>query len=159
MKGFFQVISRSTLVTSATSTVAASISDVHQKLTWHMFMYYCISDTFSNLDKLNHGKYSKYQLCLSRIDMFISYHLKKNRLKWFQGDTDTLRYPATLISSTMVVTVVSTRYIHQNFTWHMLIIYHFTKTNRCKRSQCPTEWSKCSCTTLSNSTMASTANQ
>ena len=91
--------------------------------------------------------------------MFISYHLKKNRLKWLQGDQDTLRYPATLISSTMLGTVVSTRHIHQNFTWHMLIIYHFTKTNRCKRSQCPTGWSKCSCTTSSNSTMASTANQ
>ena len=28
-----------------------------------------LSDTLSDLDKLNQGKYSKYQLCSSKIDM------------------------------------------------------------------------------------------
>ena len=28
-----------------------------------------LSDTHSDLDKLNYGEYSKYQLCLSKFDM------------------------------------------------------------------------------------------
>ena len=34
-----------------------------------------LSDTLSDLDKLNHGEYSKYQLCSSKIDMVDVYIL------------------------------------------------------------------------------------
>ena len=68
-------------------------SYVHQKLTWHMFIWYFskinrfktvpawnkvikrLSDTLSILEKLNQGKYSKYQLCSSKIDMTHVYML------------------------------------------------------------------------------------
>ena len=38
-----------------------------------------LSDTLSDLDKLNQGEYSKYQLCSSKIDihMFICYFSKR----------------------------------------------------------------------------------
>ena len=65
----------------------ASTSYVHQKLTWHIFISYHsktnqfetvqawyrvikrLSDILSDLDKLNRGECSKYQLCSSKIDM------------------------------------------------------------------------------------------
>ena len=34
-----------------------------------------LSDTLSDLDKLNQGEYSKYQLCASKIDMTPVYML------------------------------------------------------------------------------------
>ena len=34
-----------------------------------MSMIKRLSDTLSDLDKLNQGEYSKYQLCSSKIDM------------------------------------------------------------------------------------------
>ena len=87
--------SRTPSATSTSSTMGstASTSYVHQKLTWHMFIccfsktnrfktvpaWYRVikrlSDTLSDLNKLNQGEYSKYQLCSSKIDMTHVYML------------------------------------------------------------------------------------
>ena len=73
--------------TKSTKASTASTSYVHQNLTWHMFIYYfsktnwfktvpawyrvikMLLDTLSDLVKVNHGEFSKYHLCLSKIDM------------------------------------------------------------------------------------------
>ena len=85
----WSLCSRTPLATSTNPTMGstASTSYVHQKLTWHMFICYFsktnrfktvparygvikrLSDTLSDLDKLNQGEYSKYHLCSSKIDM------------------------------------------------------------------------------------------
>ena len=87
--------SRTLSATSTSSTIvsAASTSYVHQKLTWHMFIRYfsktnrlktvpvwCrvtkrLSDTLSDLVKLNHWEFSKYHFCSSKIDMTYVYML------------------------------------------------------------------------------------
>ena len=81
--------SRTPSATSTSSTMVSSASTtyVHQKLTWHMFICYfsktnrfkrvsawysvikMLSDTLSDLDKLNHGEFSKSQLWTSKFDM------------------------------------------------------------------------------------------
>ena len=81
--------SRTPSATSTSSTKASTTSTSydHQNLTWHMFICYfsktnwfktvpawyrvikMLSDTLSDLDKLNHGEFSKYHLCSSKIGM------------------------------------------------------------------------------------------
>ena len=83
----------SATLTSSTMVSAASTSYVHQKLTWHMFKCYYsktnrfktvpawyrvikrLTDTLSDLVKLNHGELSKYLWCPSKIDMAHIYKL------------------------------------------------------------------------------------
>ena len=78
--------------TSSTMASTASATYVH-KLTWHMFICYFsktnwfktvpawykvikrLSNTLSDLDKLNQGKYSKYQFCSSKLGMTHDYML------------------------------------------------------------------------------------
>ena len=73
-----------------------------------------LSETLSNFVKLNHGKYSKYQLFSLKFDLahvvilFFKYKLIKNSPSVIQVDQDALGTPsATSSSSTMASTAIT----------------------------------------------------
>ena len=74
----------SATLSSTTMRSSASSTPVHHKLIWCMFIYYffkdksiqngpkvisVLSDTLSDLNKLNYVEYSTYQLCSQKIGM------------------------------------------------------------------------------------------
>ena len=93
-----------------------------------------LSDTFSILNKLNHGKYSKYQLCSSKINIQSINPMIQIQilLKWFQGTQDALGHPKRpRQAQPWEYSTESTSSAHQNLSWYMLI-YYFSKTFRFK---------------------------
>ena len=85
--------------TSSTKASTASTSYVHQKLAWHMFICYfsktnrfktvpawCrvikrLSDTLSDLVKLNHGEFRKYYIVIFIIKLTYIQFLNINRFR------------------------------------------------------------------------------
>ena len=153
----WSVCSWTPLATSTNPTMGstASTSYVHQKLTWHMFIC-CFSktnrfktvpawyrvikrllDTLSDLDKLDQGEYSKYQLCSSKINMThvcMLFFKEKSNSSGSRVTKNRSKTPSATSSSSTMASTASTSYVHQNFTWH-IFLYYFSKINRFNWSQ------------------------
>ena len=79
-----------------------------------------LKDTLNNLYKLYHGKYGKYQLCSSKIDMTYDDTLSFEE-KWIKNGP---RYYQTLSATSTrktTVSTASTSYIYQK--WQVYILF------------------------------------
>ena len=134
--------------TSSTKASTASTSYVHHNLTWHMFKYYfsktiwfktvpawyrvikMLSDTLIDLVEVNHGEFSKYHLCPSKLIwcMFIFYFTKINRIKMVPRWSLCSRTPSATSKSSTTASIANNSYIHQKLTWHVYLLFSKVKS-------------------------------
>ena len=74
---------------------------------------------------LNHGEYSKYHYCSSKLTwrmfMFIYYFSNTNRFEMVPGWSICPQTPSTTLSTSTIAISASTSYVHENLTWYMFI--------------------------------------
>ena len=108
----------------------------HERL-FEKIMIRRLKDTLNNLYKLNHGKYGKYQLCSSKIDMAYDDTLSFEE-KWIKNGPRCYQTLSATSTRKTTVSTTSTSYIYQKETSWMFI-YYFSNLNRFKMV---TEWSR-----------------